>query len=74
MHVLVLDTSDLDASAESELPSPLETSQANDKSQGHKRNSYIAPKESKKDRTEATARISKALDQVDLSEHLNPQG
>jgi len=70
----VLDTSDLDASAESELPSPLETSQNNDKPQGHKRNSYIAPKASKEDRTEAIARISKAMDQVDLSEHLNPQG
>ena len=71
----ITDTSDLDASAESDFPSPLKFSR-NDKPhwQGHKWNSYINPKEPKQDRIEATARISKALDQVNLSEHLNPQG
>ena len=71
----VTDTSDnLDASTESEPPSPRDTRRNNDKSQGHKRGSYVPPKESKKDRAKATARISKALDQVVLSVHLNPQG
>jgi hypothetical protein len=46
----------------------------NDKSQRYKRNGYIVPKESEKDRAKAAARISKALDQVDLSVHLNPEG
>ena len=71
----VTDTSDnLDASAESELPSPRETRRYNDKSQRHKRNSYTAPKESEKDRNEAIERISKALNQVDKSVHFNPKG
>jgi hypothetical protein len=70
----VTDISDnLDESAESELPSPLKTRRS-DKLQRYKRSSYIPPKESKEDRTKATARISKALDQVPLSVHLNPQG
>jgi hypothetical protein len=70
------ESENLDASAESEPPSPRETRRNNDKSQGHKRSSYVPPraKESEKDRAKATARISKALDQVDLSVHLNPQG
>ena len=71
----VADTSDnLDASMESEHPNIQDTRRNNDTSQGYKRKSYIVPKESKKDRTEAAARISKALDQVDLSVHLNPKG
>ena len=71
----VTDTSDnLYESAESEPPSPLKTRRNNDKLQRNKRSSYIPPKESKEDRTKATARISKALDQVPLSVHLNPQG
>ena len=71
----VTDASDnIDASTESEPPSPREPRRNNDKSQGYKRGSYVPPKESEKDRAKATARISKALDQVDLSVHLNPQG
>jgi hypothetical protein len=71
----VTDTSDnLDASTESEPPSPRDIRLNNDKSRGYKRGSYVPPKESEKDRAKAKARISKALDQVDLSVHLNPQG
>jgi hypothetical protein len=71
----VTDTSDnLDASTESEPPSPRDIRLNNDKSRGYKRGSYVPPKESEKDRAKAKARILKALDQVDLSVHLNPQG
>ena len=71
----VTDTSDnLNESAESEPPSPLKIRRNNDKLQRNKRSSYIPPKESKEDRTKATARISKALAQVPLSVHLNQQG
>ena len=70
----VRDTSDnLDGSADSE-PQSIRDTRQNDKSQGYKRNSYIVPKEPKKARTEAAERISKALDQVEPSVHLNPQG
>ena len=71
----VTDTSDnLDASTESEPPSPRDIRLNNDNSRGYKRGSYVPPKESEKDRAKAKARILKALDQVDLSVHLNPQG
>jgi hypothetical protein len=39
-----------------------------------KRERYTVPKDSKEDRAKASARISKALDQVDPSVHLNPKG
>ena len=39
-----------------------------------KRERYTVPKDSKEDRAKAYARISKALDQVDPSVHLNPKG
>ncbi len=39
-----------------------------------KRAKYTVPKDSKEDRAKASARILKALDQVDPSVHLNPKG
>ena len=69
----VRDTSDnLNGSADSE-PQSIRDTRQNDKSQGYKRNSYIVPKEPKIAQTEAAERISKALDQVEPSVHLNPQ-
>jgi hypothetical protein len=67
---------DSETEPESEFPPPQNThlKQSVSKPQGYKRYPFVAPDFPKEDRVKANARISAALDQVDPSVHLNPQG
>jgi hypothetical protein len=67
---------DAETEQESESLSPQNAylKQSVSKPQRYKREPFVAPKYPKEDRAEANARVSAALDQVNPSVHLNPQG
>ena len=65
--------SETEPEPESSFPQSTHLKKPASKPQGYKRDPFVVPKYPKKD-SDANARISAALDQVDPSVHFNPQG